>query len=1021
MKVVAHLDPVVLEGELLRRIGEVQERNGKTAPVLVVVPTARLVEHLQRRMAQKFDALLGVEIMHFRGLAGRILEAAGSDLQPASSQILAELLRRCIHRLPDDDRLRRFVSKRPGATSSLMKSINNLREAGFPEKESGQLPGNLAALYRSYCRSVDRLAQQGITDEAGFITRACEAMERSSGLREQYGEVLLYGAYELLGVHLQLLRMFRPVTALLPFDPEGDSQAGNYAERFARRFLLDDGDEPEAVLAPVAGGLAGERLSALYNESSRPDPLLPDSIFMDDFQGGATEVNWAVRRALALGADPREICILARDLTRYGPALETALDGVPFTSSLRSPLRRDPVVHDVLVLLEAVADDFPRTPTVELLSSPRIDWRRLGGGEPDGAAADTWSRRAGILGGLESWTANLSPEAGPIPELLGLLQRRFKVAAPATWTGQAERFRQMLELLPHQPDVAGLLDDMRSLDYLDSGDTVTPRDGLDWLRQAVDDSSLKPWVRDNGGIRVLDAMQARGLTFKHVFFIGFHSGYFPRTGREDPFLRDRIRRELEDRFRLPLPAGVGDGHEERLLLAQIVGSATDRLHVSWQRADDTGRSVSPSPALRELARLVLGTPDPDRLIKDRVQHRSVHPRARLDELAAETGMLNPNEANLLSAFSCEGRIPDPATAAGKLGLPHRTLTMLEGTERFRFGPTDWDGRIGIDAGRGELPWSATALEELGRCPLRFFFRRILRIDELEDELSPLDSAPKELGTAVHKLLELIYRDLYNEDLLAGGDTDTLKRRGRELLDLHRGQAFRSIQRRRADLVRPLWEIQEEIWLDAVKRFLDDDLPALAGLGFEALNLEEYVTRQVDLGEGKSLNIGGRFDRRIRFGDQVRVSDYKTSGKLDQRTNASQMLKGNQLQVPVYRLLLEGPSSVELLGVGPAYSNADEQDARLEFTGFDREDHEEGMRETVRVLAGLLERGLYPLRENSASCDYCAFKPGCRVNHPPTLEREYSASDGRDYTLLSTKNVYKGRTLLKDLDSREETG
>ena len=39
-----------------------------------------------------------------------------------------------------------------------------------------------------------------------------------------------------------------------------------------------------------------------------------------------------------------------------------------------------------------------------------------------------------------------------------------------------------------------------------------------------------------------------------------------------------------------------------LLLALLLGAARERIDISWQRADESGRSRTPSLALREVAR-----------------------------------------------------------------------------------------------------------------------------------------------------------------------------------------------------------------------------------------------------------------------------------------------------------------------------------------------------------------------------------------------------------------------------------
>ena len=83
--------------------------------------------------------------------------------------------------------------------------------------------------------------------------------------------------------------------------------------------------------------------------------------------------------------------------------------------------------------------------------------------------------------------------------------------------------------------------------------------------QAVDDARL-PWPSVDG-VRFLDVMQARGLTFKHVFLIGFNADLLPRRPREDLFLRDRVRERLRDTSAKPLPVRREAREEEWLLFA----------------------------------------------------------------------------------------------------------------------------------------------------------------------------------------------------------------------------------------------------------------------------------------------------------------------------------------------------------------------------------------------------------------------------------------------------------------------
>ena len=64
---------------------------------------------------------------------------------------------------------------------------------------------------------------------------------------------------------------------------------------------------------------------------------------------------------MAIPEPPSEVVITARSLEPYAAALEQAFEdaGLPWTSSLASPLRRHPLVRDFLLMVEIAAEDRP--------------------------------------------------------------------------------------------------------------------------------------------------------------------------------------------------------------------------------------------------------------------------------------------------------------------------------------------------------------------------------------------------------------------------------------------------------------------------------------------------------------------------------------------------------------------------------------------------------------------------------------------------------------------------------------
>ena len=975
----------------------------------------------------------------------------GRPVDKILSVRLREALVRRVLRLDPDNRWARFADRRPGATKRLAGALNDLREAGIDPFEfrhvARETPRDaaLADLYASYVERLDQARENGGFDEAGLVTAASGHV---GDVASNYRQILIHGAYEWLGVHVRLLRDLArqaPVTVLMPIQP--GRRVTSYAEAFAKSQLLD---RDESIETFDAGGAAGSGLdlASLYDEECRPRPAPAGRVRFRNTQGAVQEVQLAVHQALAAiagGCAPHEIALVARSLEPYAAAIEAAFRdrGLNWSSSLTAPLRRQPLVRDFLLLLEAVGEGLPRRSTAALLRSPRIRWSSLPGIEraPRGELAERWSRKARIIGGLDEWTEVLSgwverlgeydldggddgssrrerereraDEVGLIARALRALNDRIDVGS-LSWRRHAERlgalFDELLEpdALEGDGDAAEglrtLFDEMASLEtVIGETDDVSFARMRSWLEEAAQAAKIAPWGRDRGGVRVLDAMQFRGLTFDRVFLLGMNSGVFPRRSREDPVLGDHLRRGLRESTGKPLVLAADGPDEERLVLALVLGGSRTRIDLSWQRADDSGRARSTSLALRELARLVYGRPDLDRLHSDPEDERRTvpsHPTQWLKYLVAETGILHRSEAVLLRVLEAPAdRDLDALEKIEKALSPG--LRMVKATRPFEIRESCFDGRIDTPPSLERI--SVSSFERLGRCPLQYFFRHVLGVTEPDEAATADDLAPAELGGLVHALLQRLYEQLDREGLFRADRVEALQARADEWLDGERTRLFGELGERVTRRLPVLWELTTASWFDALSGFVRQDLRRLAVEGWRPDGFEAVARRRVDLGAGASVEVHGRFDRRWQLGQRVLVGDYKTSGKLTDRVEQRLMLKGHELQVPLYRLLAGDDSTVELLGVGPFYAALDADERQSGFTGFPRDDLRLGFQETLRALIDLARRGRYPLRSDR-QCSWCAYRLACRWNHPPTLHRETLDAEGRLYAALQDKST-----------------
>ncbi len=1007
MRLILHPDPWILEAELLRRIAAAK-RADPVASVLVIVPTIRLARHVERRLVERLGAVAAVEVLPYRTTARRLLRTAGVSLpEPADARLLEGLLDRAVRGLRGNP-IADFVAKRPAALGSLHGTVRELREAGVgPEALEAAGARSLAEVHAAYAIALSQRRSAGLLDEPAWIAEAARVAVAHA---TRWSAIFHHGAYEVVGMHLDLLRSIdrgSEVTWLAPVAP--GSRATGYAEGFFRRHLPDCLDSAR-VPDPGDGSPLGPRLASLHDEAATFDPLPGAETFFEaaTAQGPEPEVEHALRGALARvasGVQPHEIAIVARSLEPYAAAFESvvARDALPVWAQVASPLRREPAPRDFLLLLRAVADDFPRGITCEVLRSPHL--RFLAGEAPAETlgGAEALSRAAGIVLGLEAWEEAL-PEVGAV---LRDLRDRFDPSTPRSFARHEELFTAAMEaLLPDAPEA--LRDAVRALGDFERlvGDAgpVAFETAVGRLERLVDRTSLDAIAPFPGGIAVLDAMQARGLTFDDVHLLGLNAGAFPRGPREDPFLGDEAREAVRRATGRPLAVKHEAEAEERQILASVLGSCRSRLAVSWQRADVSGRARASSLALREIARLVHGSPDLARLRNSAAAVPS-HPRERILHLASATGLLRPDEAVLVTALSGRAdaatavrvRALDPALADG--------LEMLLETESFGGRLGRYDGRVGRPF-RPARGFAATALERLGACPLQFFFRDVLRVRELDEEADPYEAEARETGARVHDLLREVYASLNAEGRLGreGGHP-----RAEELLDAAWQRHWVEPRARAAAAFPVLHRLQSRRWRKAIAAFLRDDLARQAETGVDGAEFETERALELTLPNGERLRVYGRFDRLLWTGAGPVVGEYKTAGDIARRGDVTAMLRGTALQAPLYHLV-SGGAAVEVLGVGPDHDpeeGAGDDERLARFEGFASRALREGFFESLEVLASFPRRGVYPLLDDVA-CRWCAYVSACRKDHAPTASRH--AREDTDLHDLRRKTKTKSPTL-----------
>ena len=800
-----------LIGHYFTRAGRDPEREH-----VLLVPSNELREHLLKRLASAqgaASAFAGASIMTLYDFAVRLLKHRGifpAELPPArtAAAILSAVRETYAAGAGDFG----GISATPGFIPALARTLSDLEEGCVGDAELAAAES--AAKERGDARKAARWEEwRRLRASVGRKVRAMGGETRRRIFREAVAgfeqpgypfRATLYGFYDFTRLQWILVEQLLSSGLLdevyFPglFDGEGNLRPSFlYAARawdrlraaFERNveFLADD---------PSAGiGSVRERIfSPAPPAETTPAPI--DVLSAPHAEG---EMRLAARQVRSwLDASPAvSVYLVARKVTP-----EMAADweriaeeyGIDTAGRLDVPLSSVPLVRLLLRMIAVARDGFPRREVIDVLASP---YRRFAGGEEGTAARpDLWdllSRELLVVSGTD-WETRLSKaprhRAGgdeeaegderaaqlallrsevralraslrPLEEargyaafaraVRGILVREFRVVPDDTPEG--ERDRRAVEAL------FGILDDLEAIP-----DREAPwpgaREGADGFSALL--SSQRIFVGEHGGMRrpgavVLgDAIVLRGVTADRAIVLSANEDAVPAQLEEDPLLPDEDREEINrGTRRTNLPDALSlrrrNAAEEKLLFALPAASVREGIAISVLRADAAGSARRPSRYLLHLLSRFAG------------------PAVFSEEWEAASGAVVARLPR--SPFAAlEGEGPrsarETALRAWRAGGEPEAAASLVPWDRVLGILRAWAARSegeGIFPGPGlrvRLPasHSASALEELARCPYRYFLRSVVRLDPPEEPEEALALSPAGMGEIAHAILRRLGRD-----------------------------------------------------------------------------------------------------------------------------------------------------------------------------------------------------------------------------------------------------------------------
>ena len=972
----------------------------------LVVPTSRLARSLRNQLLRQGLAIPEPCITTLPELAEFLIHQYDSNIRILRKQETALLIRKILQEQKDKTLLFQSKSAWGRQSTELQKlfSIFSYRQVQFPEglgNNRSEKAEDLGLIWKRYSQVLSEL---GCFDRAGMLLQAASILQKKSDLLKG---VVIYGLFEPSSAEQDFIQAIVTQSShCIVYHPFIQKNSGNG----------DDGTwlnlPPEPVLEKIKNSQIRENHITVIQHSDTTTEM----------QAIAT----ACKNLIKSGTNPEQIAVSFPDLSAGMPLLEEVFQdiGVLYSSSTGRPATSSPVVVATLQICSLVSGSYTPEDVHAVLTSPYLN-NSFRIGQIDAGTVDRLAHEAGVIQGGNQWKKGLNhfiesqekqnaPSAAirRIEQTLSYFEHLHEITRPLeTKTPPAEyvrKFREVLEKLgffdlPPAPDTSIAEQEQEGLDTLllvladlarpaPFGDkyTVGPSDFKSLLLQSLAGRKL-PVGKHSHGVEILGIRELQGLSFEHLFLGRITEDLIPKRSSPLPWLNDRETAELGTLQKSDLV------REERFYFQRACHSAKN-ITLSYANSDGKGTLI-PSVLIAEALSCGASETEPPEIIDSKKEESMAAGRA----LAAgeiPTGLYNPHSVARRIFIEAEART-GPCTSVFDGTISEESETLPDLKERTGYNHV----------------YSPTALEIYAVCPLRYFFRYLLRLKQPETE-DPLGS-PARRGEQIHEILFRYLSDIRQNGMVIKKENHMDNLTGL-IATAHACAEDVIID----DPVVNVWfehfttgkngtpGILEQFLFSEEEREDDSFIPTLFEYSFGHTQRSGRCDPRSDENplslqspEGHTILLSGSIDRVdcTPEGKAV-VLDYKTGSF----AKLSDIKKGTALQLPLYMAALRERTG--LLPICGAYYAISEKECGPKAVLFAPEEHDSirGYHPSGKIepgefeilitsalkhadeMIGKAQEGLFPLSSDLSHCpSYCEFSTICRKDPLRLLESERS--------------------------------
>lgn len=978
---------------------------------LILVPSQRYGALVRAQLAELFSAngqpgLFGLEIATIYGACENILRSSGQHPIVIPRDLCAAVVAMAINEAKENGELENLapISSFAGTSQAILRLLDEFERAALTPSQvitatqttaaAESKYAELAAIYRRYWKKLDSLK---CTDQKRMAFDCRERLSRRDSISSQFRlRWLLVDGFD------RISPLQAEVIQALSLHAAETHIAFDYIEPQLRtEDQTSEYSWKDSSFAELSKRFPG---GIVYSKEISSTPPAQQHAFRTlDPQFEMIEIARRCKAAIMdRDVKPRDILVVARDINEYATSARAAFDEarIPYSIDQSLEFKELPLFKLLLKIAQMAQNDFVRSEVCETLRSPFFDLQTIGLTRQQADSIDKKSIEMGVVSGREQWEkfliANFSEHvATSMLSYLDMLSppKAATVSNFCRWLEGLENvaIRKHIHLSSAQPEeieaIQGFRTVIRNLiqqqDLFNHDEVIPAAHFLTMLNSTADALTFRRNAPDAECICICAAEHAPNKRFDEVFIAGVTEGRFPKHSGESGFVSAEERGRWSI-YGIVLTNPREEAGFEKALFRSLIERARKRVYFSIPEFTAGGDEAIPSFFLSD------GTCSIERPEHIRPALQAL--RRPVSAREAVGGWLWMKPGIELS----ERLSRHPATDEFWHTI---NISVLAAYQRHQKNSSNAYNGYLVDLTQShwlevKLPaaWSASALNNYGQCPFKFWLSNLLDVEPREEPQSGLRANVK--GKLYHKALELYY-----SELLKNPQSDQ-----RELLKDSLLKAIAGMQEDPEFTPGPYWENEQKDMLFRLNRFIDYDrerlnktadgpTPALLETRFGMQNFQESYPPLILNSEHGPIVIRGVIDRiDIRKSTETEpatatVIDYKTSSTPIPVADAH---SGINIQLPLYALAVNRSILPNArVSTGHYLSiNAARSIGSIEFGSEKAQGLLEATEKMVINHVASIRSGDFSVRPASSKmCKNCLHKPVCRITDLTRTEAE----------------------------------